>query len=50
MNKTAARLAPDVSEIEKTSLHLEQVPGMKTPKNFRSKHRAYVQTRANHSH
>lgn len=32
MNKTAARLAPDVSEIEKTSLHLEQVPGMKTPK------------------
>lgn len=32
MNKTAARLAPDVSEIDKTSLHLEQVPGMKTPK------------------
>ncbi|EAG4636627.1 flavin reductase family protein [Listeria monocytogenes] len=32
MNKTAARLAPDVSEIDKTSLHLEKVPGMKTPK------------------
>ncbi|AQP78969.1 flavin reductase family protein [Listeria monocytogenes] len=32
MNKTAARLAPDVSEIDTTSLHLEKVPGMKTPK------------------
>ncbi|HHQ0541266.1 TPA: flavin reductase family protein [Listeria monocytogenes] len=32
MNKTAARLAPDVSEIDKTSLHLEKAPGMKTPK------------------
>ncbi|MBC1570892.1 flavin reductase family protein [Listeria sp. FSL L7-1426] len=32
MNKTAARLAPDASEIDKTNLHLEPVPGMKTPK------------------
>ncbi|MBC1543268.1 flavin reductase family protein [Listeria cossartiae] len=32
MNKTAARLAPDVSEIDKTNLHLEPVPDMKTPK------------------
>ncbi|MBC1808106.1 flavin reductase family protein [Listeria sp. FSL L7-0993] len=32
MNKTAARLAPDVSEIDMTNLHLEPVPGMKTPK------------------
>ncbi|MBC1549265.1 flavin reductase family protein [Listeria sp. FSL L7-1434] len=32
MNKTAARLAPDVSEIDKTNLHLEPVTDMKTPK------------------
>ncbi|MBC2328919.1 flavin reductase family protein [Listeria swaminathanii] len=32
MNKTAARLAPDVSEIDDTNLHLEPVFGMKTPK------------------
>ncbi|MBC2101581.1 flavin reductase family protein [Listeria marthii] len=32
MNKTAARLARDVSEIHKTNLHLEPVQGMKTPK------------------
>ncbi|MBC2121562.1 flavin reductase family protein [Listeria marthii] len=32
MNKTAARLARDVSEIDKTNLHLEPVQGMKTPK------------------
>ncbi|MBC2288958.1 flavin reductase family protein [Listeria welshimeri] len=32
MNKTAARLAPNVSEIDDTNLHLEFVPGMKTPK------------------
>ncbi|MDT0002407.1 flavin reductase family protein [Listeria cossartiae subsp. cayugensis] len=32
MNKTAARLAPDVSEIDMTNLHLEPVPDMKIPK------------------
>ncbi|MBC2073163.1 flavin reductase family protein [Listeria marthii] len=32
MNKTAARLARDVSEIDKTNLHLEPVQDMKTPK------------------
>ncbi|MDT0013776.1 flavin reductase family protein [Listeria cossartiae] len=32
MNKTAARLARDVSEINKTNLHLEPVQDMKTPK------------------
>ncbi|MBC2248863.1 flavin reductase family protein [Listeria sp. FSL L7-0123] len=32
MNETAARLAPDVSEIDKTNLHLEPVQDMKTPK------------------
>lgn len=32
VNKTAASLAPDESEVEHTSLHLETIPGMKTPK------------------
>ncbi|MBF2674079.1 flavin reductase family protein [Listeria marthii] len=32
MNKTAARFARDVSEIDKTNLHLEPVQDMKTPK------------------
>ncbi|MBC1422513.1 flavin reductase family protein [Listeria seeligeri] len=32
VNKTAASLAPDESEVAHTSLHLETIPGMKTPK------------------
>ncbi|PZG35576.1 hypothetical protein C2D64_00660 [Listeria ivanovii] len=32
VNKTAARLAPDVSEMTLTNLHLAPVPEMKTPK------------------
>ncbi|AHI55271.1 flavin reductase family protein [Listeria ivanovii] len=32
INKTAARLAPDVSEVADTNFHLANVPGMKTPK------------------
>ncbi|MBC2254831.1 flavin reductase family protein [Listeria ivanovii] len=32
VNKTAARLAPDVSEVTGTNFHLANVQGMKTPK------------------
>ncbi|PZF91343.1 hypothetical protein C1903_00365 [Listeria ivanovii] len=32
INKTAARLAPGVSEVADTNFHLANVPGMKTPK------------------